>query len=129
VIIDLALDRDGILQVSAREKQTGLERRITIDKAMSRYDQGQLDEARQRIGSLLDGGERAGGAGVSTVADSAIDALLAKASGKLDETGEEDRAEIIDLIEMIRDARNGGDGDALEDGRRQLEDLLFYLET
>ena len=45
VIIDLALDRDGILQVSAREKATGLERRITIDKAISRYDQGQLDEA------------------------------------------------------------------------------------
>ena len=46
VILDLALDRDGILQVSAREKKTGLERRITIDKAMSRYDQEQLDEAR-----------------------------------------------------------------------------------
>jgi len=29
VIIDLALDRDGILQVTAREKKTGLERRIT----------------------------------------------------------------------------------------------------
>ena len=62
-------------------------------------------------------------------ADTELDALLAKASGKLDEAGAEDRAEIIDLIEMIRDARSGGDGVALEDARRQLQDLLFYLET
>ena len=58
-----------------------------------------------------------------------MDALLAKASAKLDDAGEEDRAEIIDLIEMIRDARSSGDGAALADGRRQLQDLLFYLET
>ncbi len=126
VILDLALDRDGILQVSAREKKTGLERRITIDKAMSRYDQGQLDEARQRIGSLFEGG---GQTGANAAADSAIDALLVKASGKLDEAGEEDRVEIIDLIETIRDARSSRDGSAIEDSRRQLEDLLFYLAT
>ncbi|PPQ36637.1 Hsp70 family protein [Rhodopila globiformis] len=126
VIIDLALDRDGILQVSAREKKTGLERRITIDKAVSRFDQDQLDQARERIGSLFEGREQdasAGGAG------SAVDALLAKASGKLDQAGEEDRAEIIDLIETIRDARASGDSAALEQGQRQLQDLLFYLET
>ena len=48
---------------------------------------------------------------------------------KLDDAGEEDRLEIIDLIETIRDARSSGDGVALEDGRKQLQDLLFYLET
>jgi molecular chaperone DnaK len=128
VILDLALDRDGILQVSAREKKTGLERRITIDKAMSRYDREQLDQARERIGSLFEGREpeASGGGGA---ADAALDALLAKASATLDTAGEEDRAEIIDLIEAIRDARAGGGGAALEDGRRQLQDLLFYLET
>jgi len=129
VIIDLALDRDGILQVSAREKKTGLERRITIDKAMPRFDQDQLDQARQRIGSLFEGRERDGSAGGAGAANSAVDALLAKASGKLEQASEEDRAEIIDLIEMIRDARNSGDSAALEDGQRQLQDLLFYLET
>jgi molecular chaperone DnaK len=129
VILDLALDRDGILQVSAREKQTGLERRIIIDKAMSRYDQGQLDEARQRIGSLFEGRGQTGPTEADAAANSAIDALLVKASGKLNEAGEEDRAEISDLIETVRDARSSGDGSALEDSRRQLEDLLFYLAT
>ena len=122
VIIDLALDRDGILQVSAREKVTGLERRITIDKAISRYDQGQLDEARERIDTLFDEPEAR-----ETTSDVALDALLTKASGKLDEVGEEDRSEIIDLIETIRDARRSGA--PVEAARLQLQDLLFYLET
>ncbi len=127
VILDLALDRDGILQVSAREKKTGLEQRITIEKAMSRYDQAQLDEARERIGSLFNG--REDGAEAQATAGSALDALLSRASARLDDAGEEDRAEIIDLIETIRDARSSGDSTALEEGRQQLQDLLFYLET
>ena len=129
VIVDLALDRNGILQVSAREKKTGLERRITIDNATSRYDREQLDEARQRIGALFGDQEQAASVGSGAATDSAVDALLARASAKLDETGEEDRTEIIDLIEAIRDARSSGDSPALEDVRSQLQDLLFYLET
>ena len=128
VIIDLALDRDGILQVTAREKKTGLERRITIDKAMSRYDEKELDEARQRIGALFGDQDQPGFADANA-ANAAIDALLAKATAKLDEAGEEDRTEIIDLIETITDARSSGDSAALEDARSQLQDLLFYLET
>ncbi len=127
VILDLALDRDGILQVSAREKKTGLEQRITIEQAMSRYDQAQLDEARERIGSLFE--DREDGAGPQAANGTALDALLSKASTKLDGAGEEDRAEIIDLIETIRDAQSSGDATALEEGRQQLQDLLFYLET
>ena len=129
VILDLALDRDGILQVSAREKKTGLERRITIDKAMSRYNRAQLEEARQRIGGLFGEPVEAEASGEDTASDAALEALLAKAHAKLDEAGEEDRAEIIDLTEAIRDARSSGDTASLEAARSQLQDLLFYLET
>ena len=58
-----------------------------------------------------------------------LDALLTKASSKLDEVGEEDRSEIIDLIETIRDAKRSGTPMAVEAARSQLQDLLFYLET
>ena len=126
VILDLALDRDGILQVSAREKATGLERRITIDKAMSRYDREQMDEARQRIGALFDKGDSSPD---TATEDSALDTLLTNASAKLDVIGAEDREEIIDLIETVRDARAAGDREGLNESRKQLEDLMFYLET
>jgi molecular chaperone DnaK (HSP70) len=130
VMLDLALDRDGILHVTAREKKTGLERRISIDQAMTRYDAAELRQARERIGALFGGGEEETvleGFAVSENAE--IATLLAKAGAKLDDVGAEDRQEMINLMEAIRDAQTAGDADALEMARSQLADLLFYLET
>jgi molecular chaperone DnaK (HSP70) len=140
IIIDLALDRDGILHVSATEKDTGLERRITIDKAMSRYDKNELDDARQRIDDLFDaedaeGAEDADGvplpsAGApATPPEADLSALVAKAEAKLDTAGDEDRAELIDIVATIRDCQSRGDAAGLAQASRQLGDLLFYLET
>jgi molecular chaperone DnaK (HSP70) len=130
VVLDLALDRDGILHVAAREKSTGLERRISIDQAVTRYEAAELQEARERIGLLFGetGAETApeGGAGA---AEAEIAALLDKARGRLDVVGDEDRKEMIDLIEAIRDAQAANDAPAVDQARRQLADLLFYLET
>jgi molecular chaperone DnaK len=136
IIIDLALDRDGILQVSAKEKNTGLERRITIDRAMSRYEKDELDDARQRISDLFDaedadepsGSETSDGA-PETVIDASLATLVAKAQAKLDEALEEDRAELIDLIGIIKDCQERSDAAGLDVARKQLSDLLFYLET
>jgi molecular chaperone DnaK len=130
VVLDLALDRDGILHVAAREKKTGLERRISIDQAMARYEAAELQQARERIGSLFGetGAETAlegdGGADEAEIA-----ALLEKARAKLDVVGDEDRKELIDLIEAIRDTQAADDAAALDQARGQLADLLFYLET
>jgi len=134
IIIDLALDRDGILHVSAMEKNTGLERRITIDKAMSRYDKNELHNARQRITDLFDAEDADGlpvpsGGASGTPAEADLSALVAKAQAKLDEAGDEDRAELIDMVEIIRDCKERGDVAGLEEASRQLGDLLFYLET
>jgi molecular chaperone DnaK len=133
IILDLALDRDGILHVSAKEKATGLEQRITIDKAMSRYDKEEIEEARQHIDQLF--GEatsetaQAADAEGSAAADPKVVALLVKARAKLDSAIAEDRTEIVDLIEAIEDSRASGDAAGLADAVRRLDDLLFYLET
>jgi molecular chaperone DnaK len=129
VVLDLALDRDGILHVAAREKKTGLERRISIDQAVTRYEAAELQQAKERIGSLFGetGAETAleGDAGV----DAVIAALLEKARAKLDVVGDEDRRELIDLMEAVRDTQAADDAAALDQARGQLADLLFYLET
>jgi len=155
IIFDMSLDRDGILQVAAREKKTGLERRITIDRALASQDAAGLAEARRRIGALfMDGGgafgheitegegddgdiaddDRAerrdtGGPAAMDAQAAEYDALLARAEAKLDDAAEEDRDELIDLIETIRDARADGDAAALAAAGQQLKDILFYLET
>ena len=134
IILDLALDRDGILHVSAKEKATGLERRITIDKAMSRYDKKDIEEARQQIDRLFgdavdEAGPAAGAQGSASATDPRIEALVARARAKLDSAVADDRAEIVDLIEAIEDSRASGDAAGLADAVRRLDDLLFYLET
>ncbi len=143
VVLDLALDRDGILHVAAREKMTGLEARISIDQAVPRYGSAELAEARTRIGALF--GDPAAGAvpapqaatarapqaatAQATAGDPALAALVAKAEVKLDEAGPEDRNELVDLIEAVRDAAAAGEAAALAAARQQLADLLFYLDT
>jgi molecular chaperone DnaK len=134
IIVDLALDRDGILQVTAKEKKTGLQQRIVIDKAMARFGEGDLAEARSRIGGFF--GQPSSGAEAAAPEPANDDllpfdvaALVARAEAKLDDAGEEDRTELIDLIETIRDARKAGDRDRLAEACEQLKDLIFYLET
>jgi molecular chaperone DnaK len=131
IILDLALDRDGILQVTAKEKKTGLQHRIVIDKALARLGEGDLAEARQRVGSLFAPAAESGvgGNGAEDGAPFDVEGLLARAEAKLDSAGEEDRAEMIDLIEAIRDARKAGDRERLAEAYEQLNDLIFYLET
>jgi molecular chaperone DnaK len=136
ILIDLKLDRDGILQAAAKEKKTGLERSITIDNAVPRYNEQELDNARQRIGSLFgpEGAQNTsvlpaamnGGAGAE---DPLLDKLVAKARSKLNVVGEEDRCELIDLIETLKDGRECANAPVVEQARKQLSDLLFYLET
>ncbi len=129
VVIDLALDRDGILHVAAREKNTGLERRISIEQAVPRLGAAELEEARGRIDALFGDDSIAeidAGAGFD---DTGLAALLERARDKLDTAGEEDRNEIVDLMETIRDAQVANDISGLEKVRTQLADLMFYLET
>jgi molecular chaperone DnaK len=131
VVLDLALDRDGILHVAAREKNTGLERRISIDQAVARYGAEELQQARQRIDQLFgqDATDTMVDVEESGPDDAEMAALLDKASARLDAAEEEDRHEMIDLMETIRDAHAAGDAATLELARTQLSDLLFYLET
>ena len=135
IIIDLALDRDGILNVSAKEKRTGLERRITIDRATSRYDKDELCDARHRIAELFDAEENAEDspspadleAGIAGDAD--VTELIAKAQARLGTALDEDRAELKALIEMIKDCEERGDATGRNEASSQIRDLLFYLEV
>ena len=129
VVLDLALDRDGILHVAAREKNTGLERRISIEQAVARLGAAELEEARGRIDALFGDDTAVDLAGSPAAGDAALAALLERARVKLDTAGDEDRNEIIDLMETIRDTQTANDLPGFEQARTQLTDLLFYLET
>ena len=129
IIVDLALDRDGILQVTAKEKKTGLQQRIVIDHALAQLGETSLAEARERVGSLFDPrrGKRRRRNGRwrrSCPSTSRVCSPGRKPSWTTParRTG----TELIDLIEAIRDARKAGDRDPSGRGVRAVErpDLL-----
>ena len=125
--IKLALDLSGVLSVSACEKDTGLEKSITIDNAMSRLDEDSLELARARIEGLT--GDETAPTDIIDPAEAAAKLLLEKAAAALDQAGDEDKDDLIDLMEQINDALQLENRTALAEPVEQLTDVLYYLET
>ncbi len=135
VIVRLSLDANGILQVTAVEKETGLEKSVTIHGALSRLEGTNLATARDRIDSLF------GDAKAEQSIDSApppaeknhhaviqASALVEKAGRSIEGVSPEDRDEIINLTEAIHDAIVAERFDDLKEYVEQLSDILYYLE-
>ncbi len=151
IVTTFSLDINGILQVSSREKRTGLEAQITIDNATARFASEELDAARERLSALIDDGDgdsadESDGLELGTTADAVPDptegrrhaveaqALIEKAQRLLEGANPEDRDDLVDGIEAVRDALAQGARDqagaaALEQAVGQLADLVYYLET
>ncbi len=133
IVLNFALDLNGILHVTAREKQSGLEHSITIENAIARFEQEKLDEARNRVQALF--GEPAG-AGQTSQAETGSTrrlrvearALVEKAERLLASAGAEDTEDLVNAIEAVNDALTGEDT-PLKSEMDRLADLLYYLET
>ena len=130
VIISFSLDLDGILHVTAKEKSTGLEKSITIDNAMSSFDETEMKAARMRIGEMFDGEILE--AEETQDQESEVTqarALIEKARSMLDDATADDREDLVDLVESLDRAIEDDDKAALLDASEQLTDLIFYLES
>src|SRR5262249_57142122 len=57
ILVQLDLNLDGMLKVSARERATGLQKQVTIENALARYELEEHDAARQRLDEMWDLGE------------------------------------------------------------------------
>jgi molecular chaperone DnaK (HSP70) len=134
ITVSLDLDLNGILHVSAREKDTGLSKSITINNAIARFQGEEMGAAKARIDALL-----GPAAGAETLVEGAASdrhhtevkarALVEKAERLLEKAAEEDREDMIDLIEEIRDGIAAGELQAVEAAVERLADILYYLDT
>ncbi|CAK0762664.1 Chaperone protein DnaK [Gammaproteobacteria bacterium] len=140
VLVRLSLDSDGILHVTAVEKATGLEKSITIHGAVSRLEGAKLATARDRIHSLFGEQDDVINQVTPTDASSTTEinshqvviqarALVEKAERSIEGASDEDRDEIVNLIETIRDALAADRLDDLKDPVEELSDILYYLEN
>lgn len=129
IITTFSIDIDGILHVTSREKETGLEHSITINNAISRFENDKLDEARERIRSLF-GDEAPESDSEAEIRRHRVEALalIEKAERLLQTAGAEDGEDLVNGIETVKDAMNKTD-DVLQLAMGELADLLYYMES
>jgi molecular chaperone DnaK len=153
IVVQLDLNLDGILKVSARERATGLHKQVVIENALARFEREELGQARERLEQLwaLPDGEDGYDEdnewtnGLSEEAEDELPslvpgpregqreavqarALLEKAERLLERTQPEDRAEVERLMANVRNALVDRHWDKVTAACNELADTLFYLE-
>ncbi len=143
IVLGLALDLNGILEVTAREKKSGLQRSITIANAMARFEAQKLADARNRVQALFGEPAPAGDSVAAADSDTASapargtearrlrvegQALVEKAERALGQVGPQDAEDLVDALEAVKDGL-AGDAAALKSAMDALADLLYYLEV
>jgi molecular chaperone DnaK len=146
VIVHMHLTLDGILQVTATEKRTGLQRQVRIDNALARFQREEREVARRRLDELFADSLEAdfevlSASESSTTPSQAPEdaialqralvqasALLDKAERLLPSVSAEDHADLTQHMASLRSAVAARQLDAIEAHSAELADLLFYLE-
>src|SRR5438067_8070269 len=54
IVVQLDLNLDGMLKVSARERATGLQKQVTIENALAQFEREEQEQARNRLDRLWD---------------------------------------------------------------------------
>ncbi|MDH3349355.1 MAG: Hsp70 family protein [Desulfobulbaceae bacterium] len=137
IIITCELDKDGILHVTAKEKNSGLQRNISINNAISRFEENELDHAKNKIASLFNEGredieeENTATPKSSTERKMHVQAkaLVEKAERLFDDVDPDDREEMVNLIEEINDAMAANNSDAMAEAVEGLSEIIYYLES
>ncbi len=144
IIATFALNTDGILQVSATEKATGLKKSVTIQNVLSDTAHEPLAEAREKIhqlftdhtvqetptsDSIKETGKPEPSGEISNSRQIQAEALVEKADNILQEACQDDRDDITALIENIRGALASDDETLLEKSMEELSEIIFFMET
>jgi molecular chaperone DnaK len=152
IVVQLDLNLDGMLKVSARERATGLQKQVVIENALARYEREERDQARERLEQLWAGRDDeefeeegtaaeaeapAGEEEVPTLLPGPREgqreavharALLEKAERLFDRISPEDRAEVERHMERVRTFLTDRQWDRVKAASDELADILFYLE-
>jgi molecular chaperone DnaK len=144
ILVRFDLDLSGILKVTATERATGLAKHVVIDNAVERFRKRQRSDAVDRLEAIMGGDEEAAGAvpGLPAPGETgepidpelrsaldAAEALRLKAERVLPEANAEDADELRAMLDDLRDAVESGSADRIRSVLREIEDLVFYLES
>jgi molecular chaperone DnaK len=136
VLVRFELNLDGILTVTAMERATSLEKKITIDNPVTQFQAKDRDDAKAKLALLFAGDAESpaavGGAEpLSAELQQALDEarkLIGKSQRLAQGAAEQDAHEITELIEQLEAAISDRSLEAIQEIRNKLEDVVFYLE-
>ncbi len=151
ILFELKLDLNGILEVAVIEKRTGLRKDVTIKDAFRKMSEEDIAKAQLRLSDLFDEHtidmedkpvrpkkpkkERVPGLqppkAMTETQQEAWDkatTVVSKASALVESLDKMDREEVEELILILKKVMTSHDFDAIENFRRELTDVLFYLE-
>ena len=154
VLCRMRLDIDGILEVAAIEKKTGMSKQITITNALKPKSDAEIRMARDKLQELFEA-RKIEGSGDFQAEDSGEDEeeaeemptafipsptvipiasfgsdakdLMDKARRLLDLMHPDDKEETINLLEEMQIAVNGGDREGYQKASGALKELLFFI--
>jgi molecular chaperone DnaK len=144
IVVQLDLNLDGILKVSAREKATGLQKQVTIENALAEFQRTERETARDRLAQLWEESEPeypeaeleapevlpelVPGPREGQREAVQARALLEKAERLLAKVAPDDRGEVEKLMGKVRTAMDDRKWDEVTRASNELADVLFYLE-
>lgn len=139
ILVRFQLDLNGVLTVAAAERETGLEKQVTVDNVITRFRASSSDEAKTKLAAMFsdsddakkDTGVLLSGADASrteTEANSEHAEIIAKSRRLLNSATAEDAEEMREMISQLQEAITSGDNDRADEVGDRLSDLVFYLE-
>jgi len=158
VLCRMSLDVDGILHVTAIEKETGKSKHITVARALQARTSSEIAEARERLKALYSSrteessetadeevdleskavtreepsdeseGSSTAAARIPVEAEREANDLVEHSRRLLDTMHAEDKEEAIGLHERIEAAISSKDPEALKEASTALRELIFFVE-
>ncbi len=130
ILFTYHLDLDGILSVHAVERATGREIRGVIEHVLGRSPAEALTASKERIAARWGTGEDddPGGQESEVETPPEIHDTLTRAEKALATAPDEDQEEIVNLMEDLRDGVTSGDREQADRAKRELDEILFYLD-
>ncbi|MHB8952883.1 MAG: Hsp70 family protein [Pirellulaceae bacterium] len=139
ILVRFELDLNGMLKVTARERDTGLSREVTLDNTITRFRAASTEEAKMRLAEVFDI-DSSDAPGATTPLVAAADEspvipsfavaqeILAKARRLLAQAPDEDAQEMRPLISQLEQSLQMRQEDRAREICEQLDDLMFYLQ-
>ena len=121
------IDRNGILKVSAKDKETGKEQNISIEGSSGLSDD-EIEKAKQEAEQYADADkERAEGIEIRNTADNAVYTVKKQLEELGDQLPAEAKSEIEPLIADVEEALKGDDNDKIKEASDALQNKFGEL--